>query len=114
LPADPIQEKIQKTDPFHGYLKLLGREAHSKAEVALKLFKLMRIQLAAGECPFQATDCGASQGAASLAQQKSEAQNDFTKGYYILVGIDPIILKVRSTFDSDISIDSTPILKATQ
>lgn len=74
----------------------------------------MRIQLAAGECPFQATDCGASQGAASLAQQKSEAQNDFTKGYYILVGIDPIILKVRSTFDSDISIDSTPVLKATQ
>lgn len=74
----------------------------------------MRIQLAAGECPFLATGRGASLGAVPLAQQKSEAQNDFSKGYYILVGIDPISLKVRSAFDSDISLDSTPLLKATQ
>ena len=43
-----------------------------------------------------------------LAQEGNKAQKDFTEGYNILVAMDPTVPKVRSTFDNDISVDSTP------
>jgi len=45
---------------------------------------------------------------ACLTQEGDKAQKDFTGGYNILVGMDPTVPKVRSTFDNEISINSTP------
>lgn len=45
---------------------------------------------------------------ACLAQEGTRAQKDFTECYNSLVGKDPTVPEVRSTFDNDINIDSTP------
>lgn len=103
-----MQENLQKPNPLPQIPKTPGWLNLHRGFVAQRLFRWWGPHWWQTQVPSWQWVVVPGWVPACPAQEGNKAQKDFTEGYNCLVGMDPTVPEVRSTFNNDVDIDSTP------